>query len=82
MAKYLYILPQSEFGNVHYSAKGPIKLSAETSQLDLKYLRDDCGLQYIQRSEAPISTMQEIKTLQSELAVLEAKLEKEKKGKK
>lgn len=80
--KLRYILPENNFGNVYHSPKGPIELSANTSQADLQYLREDCGLQYIQKGEKPMTLAEEVKVMKADLAVLETKLEKEKKLKK
>ena len=78
-AKSRYILPENNFGNVYHSPNGPIELSAETSQADLQYLSEKCGLQYIQKGEKPMTLTEEVKVMKAELAVLETKLEKEKK---
>lgn len=77
--KSRYILPEENFGNVYHSQKGPIELSANTSQADLQYLREDCGLQYIQKGQNPMTLTEEVKVMKADLAVLEDKLEKQKK---
>lgn len=77
MSKLRYILSPDLIGTDYYSPNGKIELREQTSQADLQYLSEKCGMQGIQKGAKPMSLAEEVKVAEAELKVLKSRLAKQ-----
>ena len=59
-----YTLANTMFGKTTYPSKGPIELNESTSQKDLSFLFNECGMQDITVSNLTAKQLQVIKKKQ------------------
>ena len=78
MAEVRYITPTNLLNTTAYTPKGAIEINYKTSQKDLKYLREECNIQDIQKGEKAMTLDEEIKIMEKDLTALKAKRDKKK----
>jgi len=81
MAEKRYSIPENFRGNDVHTPQGVITIDDKTTQKQLKYLREEIGMQDIQVGEKAMSLAEEVKVMEKDLDSLKAKLAKQSKGK-
>ena len=78
MAEKRYSIPENLRGSVFHTKKlGKIEIGDETTQKQLKHLREDIGVQDIQVGQDAMTLGEEIKVMRKDLESMEAQYAKE-----
>ena len=81
MSTVRYSIPENFRGSVVHTKKGPIKIDDSITQKELKYLKEEVGIDDIQVGEKAMSLAEEIKVMEKDLESLKAKQSKQSKSK-
>ncbi len=82
MSTIRYVYPEQFKGSIVHTKKGPIEINENTSQKDLKYLKEEYGMKEIMQGEKAMTIDEEIKVMEKDLEALKAlKAKKAKQGK-